>query len=143
MAFGNRAGTPVLNRVRMSGELRPFLAGSVAVAAQNRRQRRPDDLGLEQARRTQCLVERFAHQQAAADDRCDAKVGEPFAERDHRRRSGEPWHPDLQHLRAEFGRERDEALEARALGIGARAAALQAEMIGQTVGVQADEASRA
>ncbi len=45
----------------------------------------------------------------------------------------------LDHARAEFLRDRDETVEAATVRIGARRAmALQAEMIGEAVGVQSD-----
>ena len=66
---------------------------------------------------------------------------EPIAERAelivaHRPK---PWVVDLENLRAKLGRDGDEAFEACALGVRARAArALQAQMIGQAVGVEAE-----
>ena len=91
-------------------------------------------------RRTQRAFER-AHHQARADDR-------RHAERRSRSRSAakvvvaerpKPGIEDLKCLRAEFARDRDETFEARAARIGARPArALQAEMVGQAVGVEAD-----
>ena len=51
----------------------------------------------------------------------------------------EPRVVDFEHLRAKLGRDGDEAFEARAFGIGARSAgALQPEMIGQAVRVEAE-----
>ena len=70
-----------------------------------------------------------------------AEAREPIAERAelivaHR---PEPWVVDLENLRAKLGRDGDEAFEARALRVRARAArALQAQMIGQAIGVEAE-----
>ena len=51
----------------------------------------------------------------------------------------EPRVVDLENLRAKLGRNGDEAFEAGALRVGARPArALQAQMIGQAVGVEAE-----
>ena len=99
-----------------------------------------DDLGVEKAGRTQRALER-THRQPGADDRGHAEVPEPIAERAelivaHRPKPGVV---DLENLRAKLGRDGDEAFEARALGVGARAArALQAQMIGQAIGVEAE-----
>ena len=69
------------------------------------------------------------------------RLAEPIAERAklvvaHRPKPGVV---DLENLRAKFGRDGDEAFEACALGVGARTAgALQAQMIGQAIGVEAE-----
>ena len=81
------------------------------------------------------------HHQPGADDRSHAEAREPIAERAelvvaHRPKPGVV---DLENLRAKLGRDGDEAFEARALGVGARPArALQAQMIGQAVRIEAE-----
>ena len=77
-----------------------------------------------------------------ADDRRHAEAREPVAQRSelvvaHRPK---PWVVDLENLRAELGRDGDEAFEARAPCGLARGVprALQAQMIGQAVGVEAE-----
>ena len=79
--------------------------------------------------------------QAGTDDRRHAQPAKTLAQ------GGEPavveWcepgFSDLQGLRAEFLAKRDEPLQSAAVRIGARRpATLQAESIGQSVGVQSD-----
>ncbi len=140
-AFVGGARTAIGERgANLGDELFPLVAKRVTIAAQNRRQSMANDLGVENASRAQRALER-THHQPGADNRSHAEARETIAERAelivaHRPK---PRVVDLENLRAKLGRDGDEAFEARALGVRARAArALQAQMIGQAVGIEAE-----
>ena len=140
-AFVGGARSAVGERcANLSDKFFPLLAQRVTIAAQNRGQAMSDDLGVKNAGRAQRALER-THHQPGADDRNHAEAPKPVAQRAevvvaHR---PEPRVIDLENLRAKFGRNGDEAFEACALRVCARPArALQAQMIRQPVGVEAE-----
>src|ERR1700733_212540 len=140
-AFVGRTRAAVGERgANLSDELFPLVAKRVTIAAQNGRQSVANDLGVEKASRAQRALER-THHQPGADDGRHAEAGETVAERTEFvvAERPEPGVVDLENLRAELGRDGDEAFETRALGVRARTAGpLQAQMIGQPIGVEAE-----
>ena len=128
-AFVGRAGTAIGERgANLRHELFPLVAKRVTIAAQNRRQAMANDLGVENAGRTQCALKR-THHQPRADDGNHAEAVEPVAKRAELvvAERPKPWVVDLENLRAKLGRDGDEPFETRTLRVRARTArALQA-----------------
>ena len=124
----------------LGDQLIPFVAERVTIATQHTRQPMTDNFRIEKARRTQRAFER-PHHQPGADDRRHFEACKTVAQRAqlvvaHR---PEPWVVDLENLRAELGRNGDEPFEACSLRVRARTArALQSQMIGQAIGVEAE-----
>src|SRR5258706_295275 len=118
---------------------RPLFALRRAVAAQHRGQRRADDFRIERNRRTDRTFVGLPRQ-TVADDGLQAEAGQTFAQRaqlgvGHRR---EPRIVNLDRLRTDLLRDTDQTFESASVRVGARAVgALQAEVVGQAVGIQA------
>ncbi len=120
-------------------QLRPAVAGGVAVTAEDRREGEADEPGAEADGDADGVGE-IGGLQAGAADRLDALRGEPDAEGgqlDFAHAAG-PAFPELEGPGVEFGGQCQIALEADGSGVGARRAdALDAEVICQPVGVEA------
>jgi hypothetical protein len=129
----------------IANQLGPTGAKRVTIPAQHRRQSEPDRVRAERARGAHRAVER-AHHQAGTDDGSHVQLAQPFSQRRQFAvaHGAQPGIENLDRARAEFLGDGDEAFQPGAFRIGARAAgALQAEVVGQAVRVEAQFESSA